>query len=154
MWCKNQEPWCSVPRNQEPWYPVPRKQEPWCSVPEVATVHKDARGRYRCQDYGHRQLECPTKVSPGKDQKISTPVSQCNQKKTRAMVAMSHEDGEEAFTCVNEERPKTCGNSKKSSWNRLTSSVEAIYSAACSAQSNDGQIYFGLDRLIGRPVKG
>ena len=34
---------------------------------------------YRCQGCGHRQLECPTKVSPGKDQKSPTPVGQSNQ---------------------------------------------------------------------------
>ena len=50
---------------------------------------------YRCQGYGHRQSECLTKVSPGKDQKSSTPVGQSNQK-TRAMVAKSNEDSEEA----------------------------------------------------------
>ena len=56
---------------------------------------------HRCQGYGHRQSECPTKVTPGKDQKSSTPVGQSNQKKNRAMVTRSHENGEEAFTCVN-----------------------------------------------------
>ena len=56
---------------------------------------------YRCQGYGHRQSECLTKVITGKDQKSSTHVGQSNQKKTRAMVARSNEDGEEAFTCVN-----------------------------------------------------
>ena len=95
---------------------------------------------YRCQGYGHRQSECLTKVSPSKDQKSSTPAGQSNQKKTRAMVAKSHVDGEEAFTCVNMERPRSSGNSKKSSLNGLASNDEAIYSAACSAQSNDGQI--------------
>ena len=43
------------------------------------------------------QSQCPTKVSPGKDQKSLTPVGQ----KIHAMVAKSHEDNEEAFTCVN-----------------------------------------------------
>ena len=43
---------------------------------------------YRCRGFGHRQSECGTKISPGKDQKgSSTPVSQSSQKKTRAMVA-------------------------------------------------------------------
>ena len=55
---------------------------------------------YSCQGYGHRQAESQTKVSPGKDQKGSMPVGQSNQKKTRAMVARSHEDAGEAFTCV------------------------------------------------------
>ena len=40
---------------------------------------------YRCQGYGHRQSECPTIVSSGKDQKSSTPVGQSYQKKARAM---------------------------------------------------------------------
>ena len=56
---------------------------------------------YRCRCFGHRQSECGTKISPGKDQKgSSTPVSQSSQKKTRAMVAQLDEDGEKAFTCV------------------------------------------------------
>ena len=49
---------------------------------------------YHCQGFGHRQSECSTKFSPGKDQKsLSTPVSQSSQKKTRAMVAQLDEDG-------------------------------------------------------------
>ena len=56
---------------------------------------------YRSQGYGHRQSKCLTKVSLCKDQKSSTPFSQSNQKKTHAIVAKSHEDIEEAFTCVN-----------------------------------------------------
>ena len=95
---------------------------------------------YKCQGYGHRQSEYPTKVSPGKDQKSLTPVGRSNQKKTRVMVARSHEGGEEAFMCVNVERPRSSGNSKKSNSNRLTGDDEAIYSAACRAQSNHGQI--------------
>ena len=108
---------------------------------------------YRCQGYGHRQSECLTKVNPGKDQKSSTPVGQSNQKKTRAMMARSHEDGEEAFTCVNVKRPRSSGNSKRSNSNRLTSDDEAIYSATCHAQSNDSQIYIGVGKLNGWPVK-
>ena len=69
------------------------------------------------------------------------------------MVARSNEDGEEAFTCVNEERPRSSGNSKKSNLNRLTSDDEAIYSAACCAQSNDGQISLQVGKLNGWPVK-
>ena len=71
-----------------------------------------------------------------------------NQKKTRAMVARSTEDGEEAFTftCVNVERPRSSGNSKNSN-------AEAINSAACHGQRNDGQIYVGVGKLNGRPVK-
>ena len=95
----------------------------------------------------------PTKVSPGKEHKGSTPVSQSNQKKTGAVVAKSHEGGEEAFTCVNVERPRSSGNSKKSSSDRITSNDEVIYSAVCHAQSNDGQIYIGVGRLNGWPVK-
>ena len=44
---------------------------------------------YKCQGYGHRQPECLTKVSSGKDQKRSTFVAQSIQKKTHAMVAKS-----------------------------------------------------------------
>ena len=40
-------------------------------------------------------------------------------------------------------------------WNlyRLSSNDEVIYSAACHAQSNNGQICFGEGKLNGRPVK-
>ena len=69
------------------------------------------------------------------------------------MVARSKEDGKEAFTCMNVERPRSSGNSKKSNSNRLTSDDEAIYSAACRAQSNDGQIYIEVCKSNGRPVK-
>ena len=67
------------------------------------------------------------------------PVGQSNQKKTRAMVARYHEDGKEAFRCVNVERPRSSGKSKKSNLNRFTSDDEAIYSADCRVQSNDGK---------------
>ena len=60
------------------------------------------------------------------------------------MVAKSHEDVEEALTCV---------NCKKSSSHGLTSNDEAIYSAACCAQSNDGQIFIGAGKLNGWPVR-
>ena len=93
------------------------------------------------------------KLSPGKDQKSSTPVSQSNQKKTHAMVAMSHKDAEETFTCVNVERPRSSGNSKKSSSRRFASNDEAIYSAACRAHSDNSQIYIGVGKLNGGPVK-
>ena len=69
------------------------------------------------------------------------------------MVFRSNEDGEEAFTCVNVEKPRSSGNSKKSNSNKSTSEDEAIYSAACRAQSNDGQIYIDVGKLNGRPVK-
>ena len=81
------------------------------------------------------------------------PVGQINQKKTRAMMARSNENGEEACTCVNVEKPRSSGNSKKSNSNRSTSEVEAIYSAACRAQSNDGQICIEVGKLNGRPLK-
>ena len=93
---------------------------------------------YSCQGYvNHRQSECLTQVSYGKDQKSSMPVGQSNQKKTCAMVARSNEDGEVAFKCVNVERHRSSGNSRKSDSNRSTSDDEAIYSAACHAQSNN-----------------
>ena len=69
------------------------------------------------------------------------------------MVTKSHEDGEEAFTSVNVERPRSSRNPQKSYLNRLTSDDETIYSAACHAQSNDGQIYIGVGKLNGRPLK-
>ena len=98
-------------------------------------------------------MGCLTKVSPGKDQKSSTPVGQSNHKKTCAMVAKSHQEGEETL-CVCEclERPRLSGNSK-SSLNGLARNNEATYSAACRAQSNDGKIYIEVDKLNGWPVK-
>ena len=64
------------------------------------------------------------------------------------MVARPNEDGEEACTCVNVEKSRSGGNSKKSNSNRSTSDDEAIYSAACHTQSNDE-----VGKLNGRPVK-
>ena len=91
---------------------------------------------YRCQRYGHRPLESLTKVNPSNDHKSLIPVSQSHQKKSRAMVDKSQQDVE---------RPRSSG--------RLISSGETIYSAACHAQSNDGQIYIRVGWLNGRPVK-
>ena len=109
---------------------------------------------YRCRGFGHRQSECGTKISPGKDQKgSSTPVSQSSQKKTRAMVAQLDEDGEKAFTCVEVEGTRSRKNSKKSGTERSTNSDRAVHSAVCRAQSNDGQTYVGVGKLNGRPVK-
>ena len=109
---------------------------------------------YRCRGFGHRQSECGTKISPGKDQKgSSTPVSQSSQKKTRAMVVQLDEDGEKAFTCVEVEGTRSRSNSKKSGTEGSTNSDRAVYSAVCRAQSNDGQTYVGVGKLNGRPVK-
>ena len=41
----------------------------------------------------------------------------------------------------------------KSSSNGLTSNDETIYSAACHAQCNGGQIYIEVGKLNGWPVK-
>ena len=90
---------------------------------------------------------------PSKDQKSSTPVGQNNQKKTREMMARSNADGVESFTCVNVEKPRSSGNSKKSNLNISIWNDEAIYSAACRAQSNGSQIYIVIGKLNGRPVK-
>ena len=43
---------------------------------------------------------------------------------------VAREDCEEAFTCVNMERPRSSGNFKKSSSSGLASNDEAIFSAA------------------------
>ena len=45
------------------------------------------------------------------------------------------------------------GNSKRSNSNRLPSDDEAIYCAACGAQSKAGQIYIKVDKLNGWPEK-
>ena len=58
------------------------------SKPDSSQGRQRSLQCYRCHGFGHRQSECGTKISPGKDQKgLSTPVSQTSQKKTRAMVA-------------------------------------------------------------------
>ena len=107
---------------------------------------------YRCQGFGHRQSECGTKISPGKDQKgSSTPVSQSGQKKTHAMVAQLDKDGEKAFTCVEVEGTRSKRNSKKSGTEGSTNSDRVVYSAVCRAQSNDVQTYVGVGKLNGRP---
>ena len=69
------------------------------------------------------------------------------------MVAKSKEVGEEAFSCVKLERPRSSGNSKKSSSDGQTSNDDVVYRAACHAQSNDCQIYIGVGKLNGQPVK-
>ena len=89
---------------------------------------------YRCQWYGHRQSECLTKANPSKNQKSWMHVGQSNQKKTHAMVARSNEDGEEAFMCVNVERPRSKGNSKKSNSNRCSSSDDEAMSSSVPAR--------------------
>ena len=124
------------------------------SKPDSSQGRQRSLQCYSCQGFGHRQSECGTKVSPGKDQKVSsTPVNQCSQKKTRAMVAQSCEDGEEAFTCVKVEGTRSKRNLKKSGTEGSTNSDRAAYSAVCRAQSNDGQIYTGVGKLNGRPMK-
>ena len=77
---------------------------------------------YRRQGY----QKGSTIVSPRQDQKGSTSVGQSKHKKTCAMVAKSHKDGKEAFTCVNMERPRSSGNSKKTSLNGLASDGGAV----------------------------
>ena len=58
------------------------------SKPDSSQGRQRSLQCYRCRGFGHRQSECGTKISPGKDQKgSSTPVSQSSQKKTRAMLA-------------------------------------------------------------------
>ena len=69
------------------------------------------------------------------------------------MMARSTEDGEEACTCVNVERPRSSGNSKKVIQTDQLVKMRQIYSAACRAQSNEGQIYIEVGKLNGRPVK-
>ena len=80
-------------------------------------------------------------------------MSQRSQKKTRAIVAQSDEDGEKAFTCVEVEGTRFKRNSNKSGTEGSINSDRLGYSAACHAQSNDGQTYIGVGRLNGRPVK-
>ena len=124
------------------------------SKPDSSQGRQRSLQCYRCRGFGHRQSECGTKISPGKDQKgSSTPVSQSSLKKTRAMVAQLDEDGEKAFTCVEVEGTRSRSNSKKSGTEGSTNSDRAVYSAVCRAQSNDGQTYVGVGKLNGRPVK-
>ena len=124
------------------------------SKPDSSQGRQRSLQCYCCRGFGHRQSECGTKISPGKDQKgSSTPVSQSSQKKTRAMVAQLDEDGEKAFTCVEVGGTRSRRNSKKSGTEGSTNSDRAVYSAVCRAQSNDGQTYVGVGKLNGQPVK-
>ena len=124
------------------------------SKPDSSQGRQRSLQCYHCHGFGHRQSECGTKISPGKDQKGSlTPVSQSSQKKNRAMVAQLDEDVEKAFTCVEVEGTRSRKNSKKSGTEGSTSSDRAVYSAVCHAQSNDGQSYVGVGKLNGGPVK-
>ena len=124
------------------------------SKPDSSQGRQRSLQCYGCRGFGHRQSECGTKISPGKDQKgSSTPVSQSSQKKTRAMVAQLDEDGEKAFTCLEVEGTRSRRNSKQSGTEGSTNSDRAVYSAVCRAQSNDGQTFVGVGKLNGRPVK-
>ena len=124
------------------------------SKPDSSQGRQRSLQCYRCRGFGHRQSECGTKISPGKEQKgSSTPVSQSSQKKTRAMVAQLDEGGEKALTCVEVKGTGSRRNSKKSGTEGSTNSDRAVYSAVCHAQSNDGQTYVGVGKLNGRPVK-
>ena len=124
------------------------------SKPDSSQGRQRSLQCYCCHGFGHKQSECGTKISPGKDQKgSSTPVSQSSQKKTRAMVAQLDEDGEKAFTCVEVEGTRSRSNSKKIGTEGSTNSDRAVYSAVCHAHSNDGQTYVGVGKLNGRPVK-
>ena len=123
------------------------------SKPDSSQERQRSLPCYRCQGFGHRQSECGTKkFSPGKDQKGSTPVGQSSQKKTRAMVAQSIEDVEEALTCVKVEGTRS-KRSLKSGAEGSTNSDGAVYSSVCRTQSNHGQTYIGVGKLNGCPVK-
>ena len=99
----------------------------------------EARGRYSAtvvkvwkQAIRMSYTGCATKTSPGKHQKgSSTPVSQSGQKKTRAMVAQSCENDEEALMCL--ERTSSKRTLKKS--------------------GTDGSTNSGVGKLNGRPAK-
>ena len=88
-------------------------------------------------------------VIPGKDQKILTPVTR--RRLTQWWLRLVRMV-KRLYVCVNVERPRSSGNSKKS-LNGLTSNDEAIYIAACHAQSNESRIYIVVSRLNRRPVK-
>ena len=77
-------------------------------MPEVATVLQMPR-------LWPQTIGMPNESQSQQGSEKFEPVGQSNQKKTRAMVARSHEDVEEAFKRgVNVERPRSSGNSKKS----------------------------------------
>ena len=54
------------------------QRKPTQSKLDTTEGHQRSLQCYRYQGYGHRQSECLTKVSQGKDQKSSTPVDQSN----------------------------------------------------------------------------
>ena len=64
------------------------------SEPDSSQGRQRSLQCYRCHGFGHRQSECGTKISPGKDQKgSSTPVSQSSQKKTGGSVRRGRREG-------------------------------------------------------------
>ena len=64
------------------------------SKPDSSQGRQRSLQCYRCRGFGHRQSECGTKISPGKDQKgSSTPVSQSSQKKTGGSVRRGRRKG-------------------------------------------------------------
>ena len=75
---------------------------------------------------GHRQLECPTKVSHSKDHKSLTPVARVPRRLLQiwwlSLIKMVNR-----LLCVNVERPRSSENSKKSNFDRLTSNDGTIY---------------------------
>ena len=70
------------------------------------------------------------------------------------MVARSNEDGSKTFSYVCERgETQIKWELQKSNLNRSTGDNEAIYSASCHAQSNDGHIYIEVGKFNGWPVK-
>ena len=51
-----------------------KQRKPTQSKPDVIQGHQRSLQSYRCQGYGHRQSDCPSKVCLGKDLKTLTPV--------------------------------------------------------------------------------
>ena len=99
--------------------------QPRCADQKKSTESKpdSLQGRqsllqcYSCQGFGHRQSECGTKISPGKDQKgLSTPVNQSSQKKTLPCVEVEEtrsKRNSKTFTCVDAEETRSKRNSKE-----------------------------------------
>ena len=81
------------------------------------------------------------------------PVGQSNQQKTRAMVARSNEDGEEACMCVSVQKPRSRGNSERVNRTDQLVLMRQYTVQLAVFQSNDGHIYIEVGKLNGWTVK-
>ena len=114
--------------------------------------YKDARGRYTATDAkvmatDNRNME--PKPVPARNRRVQRLLARVTRRRPVQWWLGPMKIVKVACMCVNVEKPRSNGNFKKGNSNCSTSDDEAIYSAACHAQSNDGQIYIEVGKLNG-----